>query len=103
MEFDQPGQGFHGFDQRQGAGAVVKVAAGLVLGPGGDEQDADGRGDNGHIQVFGVRQAAANAHGLCPLKEEAFAIVEEFPREAQQFGGRLLRGLDIRLGGAGLQ
>ena len=47
---DEAGEGFHRLDQRQRARAMIDVAAGVVLRPRGDEQDADGRGDDGHVE-----------------------------------------------------
>ena len=100
---DQAGQRFHRLDQRQRARAVVDVAAGVVLRPRGDEQDADGRGDDGHVEHLGVRQAPADARGLRALEKVAVAVVEQFPRQAEQERGGFLGGLDVGLGRAGFE
>jgi hypothetical protein len=33
------------------------------------QQDADGWSHDGHIEHSGIRQAAADAHGLCALEQ----------------------------------
>ena len=97
---NEAAQRLHRLDQRQGAGAVVDVAAGLVLGPRADEQDADGGGEHRHVEVPRVRQAPAHAGGLRALEQEAVAVVEQLPRQAEQQGGGLPSGLHLGLGGA---
>ncbi len=89
VQLHQPAQGLHGADQPQGAGPVIDVAAGLVFRPGRYQQDADGRIDYGHIQNARARQAATDPCGLCSLEQEAVAIAEQLPRQAQQQRGRL--------------
>ena len=103
VDLDQAGQGFHRLDQRQGAGAVVNVAARLVLRPRGDEQDADGRGDDGDVERLRARQASADAGGFRALEEIAVAVVEQFPRQAEQERGGFLGGLHVGLGRAGFE
>ena len=58
VDADEAAEVFHRLDQRQRAGAVINVAAGVVLRPRGDEQDADGCGDDWHVEhgVFGRRR-----------------------------------------------
>ncbi len=84
VKLDQTGQGLHRLDQRQRADAVVEVAAGVVLRSGGDQQDADGRGDDGDAEALGAGQPAANAGGLRPLKQKGLAVVEQFPRQTEK-------------------
>ncbi len=64
VELDQAGQRFHRLDQRQRARAMIDVAARVVLRPCGDEQDADRRGDDRHVEHARVRQTPADARGL---------------------------------------
>ena len=94
---------FHGLDQRQRAGAVINVTAGLVLRPRGDEQDADRRRDHGNVEGARIRQAPADAGGLRALKEITVAVVEQFPRKAEQERGGLANGLGVSGRGSGFQ
>ncbi len=100
---DESGQLLHGLDQRQRADAVIEVAARLVLRPRGDEQDADRRGDDGQVEHLRVRQPAADTRRLRALEKEAGAVVEQFPRQAEQERGAFARGLRVGFGGAGFE
>ena len=94
-DFDQTGQRLHRLDQRQGANAVVDVAAGIVIGPRRDQQDANGRRHDGHFEDFRVRQTPPGARGFRPLKQEAVAIVQQLPRQAEQLRSRLPSRRDL--------
>ena len=95
VEAHETAEFFHRLDQRQRARAVIEVAAGVVLRTGGDEQDADGRGDHRHVEHARIRQAPADARRLRALEQEAVAVVQKFPREAEQECGRFAGGLDV--------
>jgi hypothetical protein len=84
VELDQAGQGFHRLDQRQRADAMVEVVAGVVLRSGSDQQDADGRGDHRRGERLGSWEPAANAGRLRALKQKSLAVVQQFPRQAEQ-------------------
>ncbi|MEI2781737.1 MAG: hypothetical protein V9H25_10940 [Candidatus Competibacter sp.] len=66
------------------ADAVVDVTAGVVLRSGGDQQDADGRGDHRHVERLGSREPAANAGGFGALKQKSLAVVQQFPGQTEQ-------------------
>jgi hypothetical protein len=84
MQFDLPGELFDGVDQRFGAGAVVDVRTRVVFRPRAGEQNANWRGEHGDRHRVFARQPAAHAHRLSALEEEAAAIVQQFPRQAEQ-------------------
>ena len=87
MELDQARQCLRCFHQRQGTGAVVDVAAGIVIGPRRDQQDADRRGNHGHAEALGARQAPPDPRRLGALEEVAAAVVQQFPGQAEQERG----------------
>ena len=98
---DQAGQGFHGLDQRQRTGAVIDVAAGVVLRPRGDEQDADGGGDDRHVARVCGRDPAADTGGLGALEEVTLTVVKQLPGQTEQQRGGFPGGLYVSFGRAG--
>jgi hypothetical protein len=54
VQVDEAAERLHGLDQRQGAGTMIEVAAVVILRPGGDQQDADGRGRHRYVEVSRV-------------------------------------------------
>ncbi|MGH8565556.1 MAG: hypothetical protein ACREXW_16285 [Gammaproteobacteria bacterium] len=103
MEAHEAAEVFHRLDQRQRAGAVIDVAAGVVLRTGGDEQDADGRGDDRNVERPRIRQASADAHGFPSLEQESVAVVEQLPRQTEQERGSFAGGIRLSLGCAGFE
>ena len=102
MDVHEAAECLHRFDKRQRTGAMIDVTAGFVLRARGDEQDADGRVDHGHLEIVaGVRQAPPDARGLGSLKQETRPIVKQFPREAKQDRGGFARRFDLRCGRTG--
>ncbi len=58
MDVHEAAERLHRFDKGQRTDAMIDETAGFVLRARGDEQDADGRGDHGHLEIVaGVRQA----------------------------------------------
>lgn len=55
---------------------MVNVAAGVVLRPRADEQDADRGGDDGDAETLRAGQPAADAGRLRPLKQKSPAVVK---------------------------
>jgi len=90
VERDQAAELLDGVHQRQGGGAVVDVAAGLVLRPRADQQDADRRVEQRAGVVALARQAAAHPGGPGALEQEPVAVVQQLPGQAEQGGGGLL-------------
>nr|WP_157640037.1 hypothetical protein [Lamprocystis purpurea] len=87
-QIDQTAQVFHGLDQRQAARAVVDIAAGVVLRPGDDQQEADGCGVAGlRVRRLAAGQAAADPGGAGALEQESLAVVQQFPGEREQGAG----------------
>ncbi len=70
VELDQAGQRFHRLDQRQRAGPMIEIVACVIFRSWGDEQDADGRGDDGDAEALCAGQPAADAGWLRPLKQK---------------------------------
>jgi hypothetical protein len=101
VELHEAAEGLHGVDERQGAGAVVDIGAGVVFGPGRNEQDADGRCDGRGVEGTGAGQAPADACGVGTLEKEAVAVVEQFPGKAEQKRGGLASPCDVGIGRAG--
>ncbi len=79
-QLDQAAEVFHRIDQRQRAGAVVDIAAGVVLRAGRDHQDADRGGDYRDVQHLGVGQALAHAGGSCALESGSRRRYAAVPR-----------------------
>ena len=70
VDLDQAGQCFHRLDQRQRAGPMIEIVACVIFRSRGDEQDADGRGDNGDAEAL-CAGAACGGRGLAaPLEIE---------------------------------
>ncbi|KFB74753.1 MAG: hypothetical protein AW06_004304 [Candidatus Accumulibacter cognatus] len=84
MHFDLAGERFHRVDQRPGAGAEVDVGTRVVFRPRAGEQNANRGGEDGDRHRLFARQPAAHAHRLSTLEEVAAAVVQEFPRQAEQ-------------------
>jgi len=95
-DVDEVAEGFHGGDEGFGAGAVVDVRApvfGIVgFGAGGDEQDADGRFEEGGFAFLFVGEASADPGGLGPLEKVVVAVVEKFPWKCEEVGADGLAG-----------
>jgi hypothetical protein len=66
---------------------VIDLAAGLILRPGGDQQDTDGHGDHRHVEHACIRQTPTDARGFRTLEKKAAAVVQKFPGEAEQERG----------------
>jgi hypothetical protein len=86
-----------------GWGAAIDVPARIILGPGRDQQDADGWGDHRHITRRSVGQAPADAHGLGALEQEAAAVLQKHPGQAEPQGGGFPRELLLGFGRPGFQ
>jgi hypothetical protein len=103
LDADKAAQRLHRLDQRQCTGAMIDVEAGLVLGPRGNEEDANRCGDDRHVEHAGAWQASADANGLRALKKEGLAVVQKFPRQAEQECRRLAGGLHVGSRRAGFE
>ena len=66
---------------------MVDVAAGVVVGPRRDQQDADRRGNHSHAEALGARQAPPDPRRFGALEEVAAAVVQQFPGQAEQERG----------------
>ena len=88
-ELNLAGQRLHRINQGAGAGAVVDVAAGLVLGSGADQQHPNRRGQHRHSHRVIAGQPAPHPHRPRALKQEVAPVVQQLPGQAQQQRGGL--------------
>ena len=62
-----------------------------------------GRDDHRYIEHARIRQAPADARRLRALEQEAVAVAQKLPRQAEQERGGFAGGLDFVIGRAGFE
>jgi hypothetical protein len=80
------------FDHGPGADAVVDVPGLLVVRPGTDQQHADRRPAGLRFRLLRAAQPPPHTHAAGALEQVAQAVVQQFPRQAQQQRGGLVGG-----------
>src|SRR6185295_18251862 len=82
---------------------MIDVATRVILRPCSDEQNANGCGDDRHVEHFRVRKPATEAYRLCALEQVVVSVVEQFPRQRQQERGCFFGGLEISIRSVGFR